>query len=312
MSLRQAHWRKVILPKRFFVTLALGSTLLISACGGSSGSSTSSSNSCGSDAAKPSSTTAPPPSGELTTPGTLTFGSDVSYPPQEFYPDGCPKTADGFDLDLAKALAARMGLKYAVVDTKYDGIIPALQTKKFDALVSAMTITDDRKKVVQFVPYYSAGESFIVLSSSSKSPQELRDLCGLKVAVEKGTSEESAATDANDPSKNGVCAKNPIDFKSTDFDKDTQSLEALRKGTADVHFTDSPVALYELDKNTGLKISNKKVLSTAPEGVAVRKDDPAMFTALDAAFKAIKADGTYKTLLDKWKLGIGDITKASS
>ena len=312
MSLRvKPNWRKVILPKGFFVILALGSTLLIAACGGSS-SSSNGSNPCGADAAKPSKTTAPPPSADLTTPGTLTFGSDVSYPPQEFYPDGCPKTADGFDLDVAKALAARMGLKYAVVDTKFDGIIPALQTKKFDALVSAMTITDDRKKVVQFEPIFSAGESFIVLSSSSKSPQELKDLCGLKVAVEKGTTEESDATDANDPAKSGVCAKNPIDFKNTDFDKDTQSLEALRKGTAEVHFTDSPVASYELLKNTGLKITNKAILSTAPEGVAVRKDDSAMFTAVDEAFKAIKDDGTYKTLLSKWKLEAGDITKASS
>ncbi|MGI8610283.1 MAG: ABC transporter substrate-binding protein [Candidatus Dormibacteria bacterium] len=298
--------------KRFLVTMALGSTLLISACGGSSGGGTTASNPCGSDAVRPSKTTAPPPSTELTTPGTLTFGSDVSYPPQEFYPDGCPKTADGFDLDVAKAIATRMGLKYAVVDTKFDGIIPALQTKKFDALVSAMTITDERKKVVQFEPYFSAGESFIVLNSSSKSPQELKDLCGLKVAVEKGTTEESDATDANDPAKKGPCATKPIDFKNTDFDKDTQSLEALRKGTADVHFTDSPVASYELLKNTDLKITNKAVLSTAPEGVAVRKDDAAMFTAVDAAFKAILADGTYKTLLTKWKLDAGDITKASS
>jgi polar amino acid transport system substrate-binding protein len=300
------------LPKRLFVILAMGSTLLLSACGGgSSGNSTSSSSSCGSDAAKPSSTTPPPPSTELTTAGTLTFGSDVSYPPQEFYPDGCAKTADGFDLDVAKAIAARMGLKFAVVDTKFNDIIPALNTKKFDALVSAMTITDERKKVVQFVPYFSAGESFIVLSSSNKSPQELKDLCGLKVAVEKGTTEESDATDANDPAKNGVCVKNPIDFKSTDFDKDTQSLEALRKGTADVHFTDSPVASYELLKNTGLKITNKAILATAPEGIAARPASP-IFTAIDTAFKAIKADGTYKTLLSKWKLEAGDIDKATS
>ena len=298
------------MPKRFFVTLAVGSTLLISACGSGSSNSTGSSNNCGSDAAKPSSTTAPPPSSELTTNGTLTFGSDVSYPPQEFYPDGCPKTADGFDLDVAKAIAARMGLKFAVVDTKFNGIIPALNTKKFDALVSAMTITDDRKKVVQFVPYFSAGESFVVLASSSKSPQELKDLCGLKVAVEKGTTEESDATNANDPANKGVCVNNPINFKSTDFDKDTQSLEALRKGTADVHFTDSPVASYELLKNTGLKITNKAILATAPEGVATRLASP-IFTAIETAFKAMKADGTYKTLLAKWKLEAGDIDKAA-
>jgi polar amino acid transport system substrate-binding protein len=300
------------MSKRFLTILALGSTLLVTACGGS-GSSSSSSSGCPSDAAKPSTTTAAPASGDLFAPGTLTFGSDISYPPQEFYPTGCSgNPPDGFDLDVAKALASHMGLKFAVVDTKFDGIIPALQTKKFDAIVSSMTITDDRKKAVQFVPYFSAGESFVTLSSSSKSPQTIADLCGLKVAVEKGTTEEGDATDANDPSKNGACAKNPIDFKNSDFDKDTQALAALKKGTVDVHFTDSPVASYELLKNSGFKITNTKIQSTAPEGIATRLDDNAMFTAVQTAFNAMKADGTYKNLLTKWKLEAGDIDKASS
>jgi polar amino acid transport system substrate-binding protein len=288
----------------------IGGSLLLSACGGSNGSGSTTPN-CGSDAASPASKTAAPPSSDLFAAGTLTFGSDVSYPPQEFYPDGCPKSADGFDLDVAKAIAARMGLKYAVVDTKFADIFTALSNKKFDAVISATTITDERKKSMQFLPYFSAGESFVTLDNSTKSPQELKDLCGLKVAVEKGTTEESDATDANDAAKQGVCAKNPIDFKSSDFDKDTQALSALKKGTVDVHFTDSPVASYELLKNTGFKITNKAVQATAPEGIAVRKDDAAMLTAITAAFEAMKTDGTYKKLLDKWQLAGGDITKAS-
>jgi polar amino acid transport system substrate-binding protein len=290
-------------------SLIAGSVILITACGGSSTTSGGSTPSCPVDASVPSVKTSPPPSSDLFAQGTLTIGSDVSYPPQEFYPDGCGgKDADGFDIDVGKALAARMGLKFALVDTKFDGIIPAMTAKKFDAIASAMTITDERKKVVQFVPYFSAGESFVTLSSSSKNPQELKDLCGLKVALEKGTLEESDATDANDPAKKGACATNPIDFKNSDFDKDTQALAALKKGTVDVHFTDSPVANYELLKNTGFKITNKTVQATAPEGIAVRGDDAAMFSALTAAFDAIKTDGTYKKILDKWQLASGDIT----
>jgi polar amino acid transport system substrate-binding protein len=292
--------------------MTLGGSLLLSACGGSS-SSGGAAASCPTNATAPASKTAAPPSSDLLTAGTLTVGSDVSYPPQEFYPEGCNgKDPDGFDIDLAKAIAARMGLKTVVVDTKFDGIIPALTTKKFDVLMSGMTVTDERKKAVTFIPYFSAGESFVTTSGSSKSPQTLKDLCGLKVAVEKGTTEETDATDANDASKNGVCAKNPIDFKNSDFDKDTQALAALKKGTVDVHFTDSPVASYELLKNTGFKISNKVVQATAPEGIAVRKDDAAMATAVGTAFDAIKADGTYASLLKKWKLEGGDITKPSS
>lgn len=294
------------------VSLIAGSVILITACGGSGTSSSGPAAGCPTAATSPSTKTKAPPSSELLTPGTLTFGSDVSYPPQEFYPDGCNgKDPDGFDIDLGKAMAARMGLKFAVTDTKFDGIIPALTTKKYDAIISAMTISAERKKVVQFVPYFVAGESYVLTSDNSKSPQELKDLCGLKVAVEKGTAEETEVGDANDASKQGICASKPIDYKNSDYDKDTQSLAALKKGSVDVHFTDSPVASYELLKNTGFKISNKTIQNTAPEGIAVRGDDNAMLSAMTAAFDAMKTDGTYTKLLEKWKLTDGDITKAS-
>jgi polar amino acid transport system substrate-binding protein len=294
-------------------SLFVGSAILVTACGGSSSSGgTSTTAGCPQAATTPSTKTTAPPSSDLLTPGTLTFGSDVSYPPQEFYPDGCNgKDPDGFDIDVAKAVAAQMGLKFAVTDTKFSGIIPSLSTKKYDAIISAMTITDERKKVVKFLPYFIAGESYVLTSDNSKSPQELKDLCGLKVAVEKGTAEETEVQDANDASKQGPCASKPIDWQSSDYDKDTQALAALKKGTVDVHFTDSPVARYELLKNTGFKISNKTVQNTAPEGIAVRADDSAMLTAITAAFDAMKTDGTYKKLLDKWHLNEGDITKAS-
>ena len=297
---------------RLLMALVMGSTLLVAACGGGSGGGgTTAASACPTDATTPSTKVAAPPAGSLLTAGTLTFGSDISYPPQEFYPTGCSgNPADGFDLDVAKALAAHMGLKFAVVDQKFDGIIPALSAKKYDAIISAMTITDERKKAVAFVPYFSAGESFVTLSSGSKNPQTIADLCGLKVAVEKGTTEESDAGDANDAAKKGPCASKPIQFKDLSFDKDTQALEALKKGTADVHFTDSPVASYELLKNTGFKITNKAIQATAPEGIATRLADPAIGKAMTTAFEAMKTDGTYKKLLDKWQLAAGDITKA--
>jgi polar amino acid transport system substrate-binding protein len=295
------------------VSLVAGSIIVLAACGGSSSSGGSTAAQCPEAAAKPSATTSPPPSSDLLKAGTFTVGSDISYPPDEFYPDGCNgKDADGLDIDLGKALAARMGLQFAIVDQKFDGIIPSLNSKKYDVIMSSMTITDERKTAVQFIPSFNVGESYVVDSNSTKSPQELKDLCGLKVAVEKGTTEEAEAGDANDPAKNGPCANKPIDFKNSDFDKDTQALTALHKGTVDVHYTDSPVAQYELLKNSGFKIANKKPQNVAPEGFAVRKDDSAMFSAIQTAFEAMKSDGTYRKLLDKWHLGDEDISKPAA
>lgn len=176
-------------------------------------------------------------------------------------------------------------------------------------VVSAMPITDERKQAVQFVPYLLAGEAFVTLSDFRKRPQTIADLCGLRVAVEQGTAEEVHATNANDPAGNGSCAKNPVVLKDRVFAKDTQALAALRQGTVDVHFTDSAVAAYELLKSPGLAITNKEIVGAAPEGLAVRKDDVAMYAAVNAAFEAMKADGTYKRLLAKWLLSTGAITR---
>jgi polar amino acid transport system substrate-binding protein len=270
--------------------------VLISACGSSSSGGTGSG------------TVTPPPNSDLLTAGALTFGSDISYPPQEYYDPPGSQTAVGFDVDLAKALAAKMGLQFAIVNHKFDSIIPDLTAKKFDAIISAMTDNADRAKTVDFVDYFTAGESFVVPKGTSLHPTKLDDLCGKTVAVEKGTAEETESQDTNDPKKQGKCASNPIKISS--FDTDTEALVQLKKGTVVIHFTDSPVAGYELKHDSTLAISGG-VIEVAPEGIAVRKGDSAMLTAMKAAFKALQDDGTYDSLLTKWGLKDGDIRKAS-
>jgi len=247
----------------------------------------------------------PPPSSELFTAGTLTIGSDVSYPPQEFFPVGS-LVADGFDIDIGKALATAMGLNFAVVNTPFDGIIPALNSKKFDIMVSAMTITDTRKTAVDFIPYFVAGESFVVAKNSTLTLTKLSDLCGHKVAAESGTAE---LDEANGLNKAGApCANNKV--KVTTFQKDTEALTELKKGNVEIHFTDSPVAAYEVLKDSAnLKLSGG-IIEVAPEGIALRKNDPALENPVTAAFNQIKTDGTYASILAKWNVSDGDISKA--
>ncbi len=248
----------------------------------------------------------PPPSSELFTAGTLTIGSDVSYPPQEFYPVGS-LIADGFDIDIGKALANEMGLNFAVVDTPFTGIIPALNSKKFDIMVSAMTITDARKGQVDFIPYFVAGESFVVAKNSTLTLAKLEDLCGKKVAAESATAELDEANGLN--KAGGACASNKV--KVVTFQKDTEALTELKKGNVDIHFTDSPVAAYEVLKDSAnLKISGG-IIEVAPEGIALRKNDAALEDPVKAAFDKMKSDGTYASLLTKWNVSDGDITKSS-
>jgi polar amino acid transport system substrate-binding protein len=247
----------------------------------------------------------PPPSSELFTAGTLTIGSDVSYPPQEFYPVGST-TATGFDIEIGKALADTMGLSFAIVDTPFTGIIPALNSKKFDIMVSAMTISDARKTQVDFIPYFVAGESFVVAKSSTLNLTKLSDLCGHKVAAESATAE---LDEANGLNKAGApCAANKVIV--TTFQKDTEALTELKKGNVEIHFTDSPVAAYEVQKDpSNLKISGG-IIEVAPEGIALRKNDPGLTGPVTAAFNQIKSDGTYASILAKWNVSDGDIKNA--
>ena len=270
----------------------LAAAALLTACGGTT-----------STAPAGSAKVSPPPDGELYTAGTLTIGSDVSYPPQEYFPEGS-QTATGFDVDLGKALADKMGLKFAVVNQVFAGIIPGLSGKKFDVIISAMTINADRQKVVDFIPYFNAGESFVVAQNATKLPTKLADLCGLTVAVEAATAE---LDEANGLNKSGaICASNHIKLQT--FQIDTDALAQLKKGAVDVHFTDSPVAGYEISHQSGLKISGG-VIEVAPEGIAVRKGDAAIEDPLKAAFTALEDDGTYDRLLTKWGLKDGDVRK---
>jgi polar amino acid transport system substrate-binding protein len=275
------------------IVLVLASSLL-AACGGSASPAASSSGA----------QISPPPNTELLTDGSLSIGSDISYPPQESYKLGT-KTPIGFDVDLGNAIAAKMGLQADWINTTFDGIIPGLTAKHYDIIISAMTVTDERSKSVDFIPYFRAGESFVVTKNSSKHPTKIEDLCGLNVAVEKGTAEQDEATGLN--AAGAACASNPVKIQA--FDVDTEALNQLKKGTVDVHFTDSPVAAYEVKQDSNIKLSGG-IIEIAPEGIAVRKGDTAILNPVQQAFKALEDDGTYDSILKKWGLQNGDIRKS--
>ncbi len=124
--------------------------------------------------------------------GTLTVAADATYAPNEFIgTDG--HTVVGMDADLAQALGQVMGLKVNMVNATFDTIIPGLVSGKYDLGMSSFTDTKAREQTVDFVTYYVAGTSFYVKSSGGPNIASLADLCGHKVAVEKGTTQQADA-----------------------------------------------------------------------------------------------------------------------
>jgi polar amino acid transport system substrate-binding protein len=263
----------------------IGFSLLLSACG-------SSTTTGGSTTTTKASITAPT---GLITPGTLTVGSDTTYPPQEFI-DTATGKATGFDVDLITEMAAHMGLKTNVVTANFATIVDDLKAKRYDVVISAQTITADRQKQVDFVPYFNAGQSILVAKGNPKKINAVADLCGKTVGVQDGTTELDTLNAAN----KADCKANPA--KLTILGAQTDVINLLVNGRVEATFQDSPVTDYYLKLNPGRFEVAGSIINAAPEGISIRKGDTSMSTAVQQAFNAVKADGTYDSLFTKWQL----------
>jgi polar amino acid transport system substrate-binding protein len=233
--------------------------------------------------------------------GTLTVATDATYPPNEFVA-GDGHTVIGWDPELINALGASMGLKVKIVNAPFDSILPGLASGKYDIGMAGFTDTKEREKTVDFVTYFSAGTSLYVKTQGGPAISTLSDLCGRKVAVEKGTVQQNYATGQ---SKKCKAAGRPAVDVQTFPDQNGANL-ALSSGRADVGMADSAPAAW-LTKQSGgrLKVVGKP-FGTAPYGVAVPKGTGMPKPVLDA-LKVTMANGTYGAILRKWGIQDGAI-----
>jgi len=272
-------------------------SLLLAACG-SGGSSTPSTSS------NPTTSTTASPA-DLITPGVLTIGSDTTYPPQEFI-DSTTNQPAGFDVDLITAIALRMGLKPHIVTTKFDTIIDDLTARHFDVVVSAISITPDRQKEVDFVPYLNAGESLLVQKGNPKNIQSTDDLCGLAVGVQDGTIEQGVLQSSSD---NCLEQDKPA-INIIALQDQTAVIQLLANNRVVATYQDSPVTDYYAKQNPDKYEVGGSVFAPGPEGIAVRKNDSAMLNAIQTAYNQLKAAGTYQQLILKWGLANEQLSAA--
>jgi polar amino acid transport system substrate-binding protein len=288
---------------RLAATAVVASVALgLAACGSSSSTNTTSTPTGTAAAAGKNAKIAAEVPAAVKSKGTLKVAADATYAPNEFIaPDG--KTVQGMDADLAKALATTMGLKADVVNATFDSIIPGLASGKYDLGMSSFTDTKEREKTVDFVTYFSAGTSFFVKAQGGPTINGLADLCGHKVAVEKGTTQADDATAQGKKCKAaGKAGVNVLVFP----DQNGANL-ALSSGRADVGMADSPPADYQVKKSNGQFKLVGEPYGTAPYGIAIPKGNGMAKPVLDA-LKAAMADGTYMTILKKWGIQDGAIT----
>lgn len=238
--------------------------------------------------------------------GTLTIAANATYPPDEYF-DTDNTTIIGFDPDLAHAVGKILGLKISFKNVAFADIIPGLQAGHFDMGWSSATATAERQKVVNFVTYFNAGIGFLVPASSTKNIAGLESLCGLKVAVEAGSSEDKTATDQS--AKCTQEGKPAIALQR--YQNENQNLLALTSGRAEVSTVGSQIAPYLVEQSHGKLRSVGQNYNVAPLGVEFPKSTPlTMLKAVRGALNKMISDGSYQKILAHWGEQDGAIAQA--
>ncbi|MET3923298.1 ABC transporter substrate-binding protein [Arthrobacter sp. UYEF20] len=234
--------------------------------------------------------------------GVLTVGSDTSYAPAEFLgADG--QTPQGYDVDIAKAVGATLGLSTKVETAEFTGILPALGPK-YDLGISSFTINPERAQTVNFVSYFNAGVLWAVAKGNPKN-FAVEDICGKKVGVQTGTVEEDP--DVSGRSRKCVAEGKPaIDIVT--LKNQTDVTTRLVNGSIDAMAADSPVIGYALSQ-TGDKLQTLgEVYDAALQGIAIAKSDTALSELVGKVMNKLISDGTYGKILDKWNNSKGAVT----
>ncbi|OON40885.1 arginine ABC transporter substrate-binding protein [Izhakiella australiensis] len=219
---------------------------------------------------------------------TIRFATEASYPPFEFVDS--ENKIRGFDVDLAMAMCKEIDATCTFTNQAFDSLIPSLKFRRFDAVMAGMDITPDREKQVLFTkPYYDNSALFIAQKGKVASVAALK---GLRVGVQNGTTHQKYLTD-----------KHP-EIKTVPYDSYQNAILDLKNGRINAVFGDTAVVNEWLKQNPtlaplGEKVTDKDYFGTGL-GIAVRQGNTDLQSKFDTALEKIKANGTYKTIYNKW------------
>jgi cystine transport system substrate-binding protein len=264
----------------FLFTVLLAFSLLLTACGTSSKNNTATKDNGGkSDLLQ-----------QVKDRGVLKVGVMGTYQPYNFL--NKDKQMDGFDVDIAKEIAKRMGVKVEFVSQEFSGMIAGLQTKKFDTVISQMTITPERQKQMDFSDPYITNNVKVIVRQDNNTIKSVNDFKGKNIGVGLGTNDETYLRTVLLPKVGN------FDIKT--YDDVITSLKDLDAGRIDATINNM-YALKPLVETNGFKI--KAVgdpIKSDKAGIAVRKGNPEFIKKVNSILKDMKKDGTYDKIFVKW------------
>jgi ABC-type amino acid transport substrate-binding protein len=217
------------------------------------------------------------------TDGEILVGSDIPYEPFEF---GNPPDYDGFDVELMRAIADRLGVELVWRDAPFNPIFNNLRNNNYDAVISASTITPERQQIVAFSdPYFEANQSILVRADTTDISSEA-DLEGLTLGAQQGTTGEAKAKEIPGATVRSYPGVN-------------QAFNALLTEQVDAVVNDLAVSADFASQNDAVRIAGE-IQTGEQYGIAVSKDNPELLAAINDALAELSEDGTYDDIYEKY------------
>ena len=267
------------------VVMALG----LSACGGNN--SAASSSAAGSVSGSASGSASNGDAAFTTvTPGKLTMSTNASFPPYEMVADD--GSFEGIDIEVAGAIAEKLGLELQVDDMGFDAALQAAQTGKSDMVMAGVTITEERQAVMDFSNSYANGVQVVIVKEDSPI-QTVDDLANANmIGCQMGT---TGYIYCSDTVENGGFGEDHV----TPYDDGAAAVQALMNGQVDAVVIDNMPAQSYVAANPGLKILDGE-FTNEDYAIGVAKGNTALLDAINGALEELTADGTIQSIVDKY------------
>lgn len=222
--------------------------------------------------------------------GVLKVGVMGTYQPYNFLNKN--KEMDGFDVDIAKEIGKRLGVKVEFVAQEFSGMIAGLQAQKFDTVISQMTITEDRKKQLDFTDPYITNNVKVIVRQDNNTITSVNDFKGKNIGVGLGTNDETYLRTELLPKVGNFNVKTYDDVITSLKDLDAARIDAT---------INNLYAIKPVVENNGFKIKAVgNPIKSDQAGIAVRKGNETFVNEVNKILKDMKSDGTYKNIFVKW------------
>ena len=275
------------MKKNILSAIMLSSMLLLAACSSSSSDATTQAADATSEVAADKSSAAGESAAadgelKLVEEGKLIVSTNAEFPPYEYYD---ANEIVGIDIEIAQAIADKLGLELEVKDGAFDAIIAEVVSGKADIGIAGMTVTDERKQNVDFSDSYATGTQVIIVKEDSEI-KSAADLEGKSIGVQLGTTGDIMATDIKDS-------------KVEQYNKGMDAVQALSQGKIDAVIIDSEPAKFYEKEVSGLKILDEAV-AVEDYAIALKKGNTALQSKINEALKELKAEGNIDEIIGKY------------